>query len=155
MIRKFESTDKAAMMQLSTAVGLFQAAELLELENTVDKHIAAGDESNERWFVEDDKQIIGVAYAMPEKMTEGTWNLLYIAVHPDQQKTGRGRNLLAHVEKELSNYGARVLLVETAGLDEFDYVRSFYKANGYREEARISDFYTDGMDKVIFWKRIN
>jgi ribosomal protein S18 acetylase RimI-like enzyme len=154
MIREFKPTDKSAVMSLSAAVGLFGAVELAELEKTVDQHLAAGDESKEQWFVDESIGVVGVAYAMPERMTEGTWNLLYIAVHPEQQKKGRGRLLLTHVESQLIKKGARLLLVETAGLEDFDYVRSFYKASGFSEEGRISDFYTDGMDKVVYSKRL-
>ena len=40
-------------------------------------------ESEERWFVTEDsnKQVVAVAYCSPERMTEGIWNLLLIAVH--------------------------------------------------------------------------
>ncbi len=89
MIREFKPTDKSAVMSLSAAVGLFGAVELAELEKTVDQHLAAGDESREQWFVDEFIGVVGVAYAIPERMTEGTWNLLYIAVHPEQRKKGR------------------------------------------------------------------
>ncbi|QDV62628.1 GNAT family N-acetyltransferase [Crateriforma conspicua] len=155
MIRDFKANDKAGVMELSSAVGLFEARELSELANTVDQHFAAGDVSTDKWFVDDEDGIAGVAYAMPERMTEGTWNLLYIAIDPAKQRCGRGGKLLSFVERALAKQSARVLLVETAGLDDFEYVRSFYRSHGYREEARISDFYIDGMDKVVYWKRLD
>jgi hypothetical protein len=37
--------------------------------------------------------------------------------------------LLAYVEQMLANRGERVLLVETAGTEDFEYVRSFYRKN--------------------------
>jgi ribosomal protein S18 acetylase RimI-like enzyme len=89
-----------------------------------------------------------------ERLTEGTWNLCLIAVHPDRQKQGRGKALLQHVEQMLTERGERVLLVETAGMDDFDYVRSFYRHNGYEEEARIREFYAAGVDKIVFRKAL-
>jgi hypothetical protein len=49
---------------------------------------------------------------------------------------------------------AGILLVETAGLDSFDYVRSFYVGDGFENEARVRDFYDVGVDKIIFRKSL-
>jgi ribosomal protein S18 acetylase RimI-like enzyme len=62
---------------------------------------------------------------------------------------------LSHVEQMLAKRGERVLLVETSGLEAFEYVRAFYRNNGYEEEARIREFYKAGDDKIIFRKALN
>ena len=85
-------------------------------------------------------------------MTHGTWNLYWIAVHPTHQRTGRGKAILEHVENWLAGKKQRILLVETAGIDDFEYVRKFYANNGFEAEARIRDFYDPGVDKVVFRK---
>lgn len=91
----------------------------------------------------------------PEKMTHGTWNLYWIALHPNHQRSGRGKAILRHVENWLTARGERLLLVETAGIDEFEYVREFYVNNGFEAEARIRDFYDAAVDKVVFRKVLN
>jgi ribosomal protein S18 acetylase RimI-like enzyme len=73
-------------------------------------------------------------------------------VHPNHQKKGYGKSLLQHVEQTLADQGERILLVETAGTDDFEYVRMFYRNNGYEEEARIREFYASGIDKIVFRK---
>ncbi len=88
-------------------------------------------------------------------MTDGTWNLYLIAVHPDHQRLGRGTALLEYIERLLAQRGQRILLVETSGTDEFGYVRKFYGDRGFEEEARIRDFYADGVDKIVFRKVIH
>jgi GNAT superfamily N-acetyltransferase len=98
---------------------------------------------------------VGVAYVAPERMTEGTWNLYLIAVHPDRQRQGRGMALLAYVEQMLADRGERILLVETSGMDDFEYVRAFYCKSVYDEEARIREFYRAGDDKIIFRKALS
>jgi ribosomal protein S18 acetylase RimI-like enzyme len=55
----------------------------------------------------------------------------------------------------LAERGERVLLVETSGTEDFEYVRAFYRKNGYEEEARIREFYAAGVDKIIFRKMLN
>lgn len=89
-----------------------------------------------------------------EKMTQGTWNLYWIAVDPYYQRQGRGQAILDHVQKWLGKEGHRILLVETAGVEDFDYVRKFYADNGCETEARIRDFYEASVDKVVFRKSL-
>jgi GNAT superfamily N-acetyltransferase len=108
------------------------------------------------WITDDDGNgPVGVAYCEPERMTDRTWNLQLIAIHPDRQGQGRGKALLHYVEQMLKARGDRILLVETSGLPDFEQTRTFYAKCGYEEEARIRDFYAAGDDKVIFRKVLN
>jgi len=118
------------------------------------QHFSGETNSRDFWITDDDDGPVGVAYVAPERMTKGTWNLYLIAVHPDHQRQGRGMALLCYVEQMLAERGERVLLVETSGMDEFRYVRAFYRKNGYDEEARIREFYKAGDDKIVFRKAL-
>jgi len=113
-----------------------------------------GHGSEESWLVVDNGEPVAVAHYAPERMTEGTWNLLLIAVRPDHQGRGAGSALQRHVEQELTARGQRVLLVETSSLPAFERTHRFYKSLGYIEEARIRDFYEAGNSKVVFWKHL-
>lgn len=112
-------------------------------------------ESASFWLTdEEDGRPVAVAYYAPERLTEGTWNLYLIAVGPNWQGKGRGAAIMRHVEQTLTDRGERLLLVETSGLPDFEYQRTFYRKCGYHEEARIRDFYSAGDDKVIFRKSL-
>ena len=87
-------------------------------------------------------------------MTEGTWNLLAIAVLPERQGAGFGSAMIRYLEERLTEQGERILLVETMGTPEFEATRAFYGKNGFTEEARIREFYEAGADKVVFWKHL-
>lgn len=150
MIRRTIEADHDALIALATASGLFEP-EQTELLLAMLRSPAEEDV----WFTDDDGTgPVGVAYMAPEKMTHGTWNLYWIAVHPARQRQGRGKAILSHVQQWLMDRGERILLVETAGTDDFDYVRMFYVNNGFEKEARIRDFYDDGVDKIVFRKAI-
>lgn len=112
------------------------------------------EDSNDYWFTYDDSKPVGIAYCAPEKMTQGTWNLYLIAVHPDYQGAGRGTSMLHHIEQRLAARGERILLVETSGLESFEPTREFYRQCGYDREAKIRDFYQAGEDKIIFRKSL-
>lgn len=98
--------------------------------------------------------ITGFAYCEPERATEGCFNLLAIAVAADRQRGGHGARLIAGLEAELAARRARILLVETSALPAYAGARAFYPRCGFTEEARLRDFYADGDDKIVFWKRL-
>ncbi|WP_448552433.1 GNAT family N-acetyltransferase [Thalassotalea montiporae] len=115
-----------------------------------------GKESEEKWFVTEDsnKQILALAYCAPEKMTEGTWNLLLIAVLKKHQGSGVGKQLMQYVESILIEQKVRILLVETSGLPGYELTREFYPKCGYTQVAVIPEYYDKGDDKVVFWKSL-
>jgi len=98
--------------------------------------------------------VCGFCYAVPEPMTEGTWNMLAIAVRPSKQGNGAGGALVKHLEDQLRVRGQRLLVVDTSGSDAFDQTRRFYRKNRYVEEARIRDYWAAGDDKVVFSKAL-
>jgi len=154
MIRLTTPSDTNALLALAATTGLFESNQIEELAQMLNQHFSNETDSQDVWFTDDDNEPVGVAYVAPERMTEGTWNLYLIAMHSDRQRQGRGAALVRHVEQMLAERGERVLLVETSGLEEFEYVRAFYRKLGYDEEARIRAFYKAGDDKIIFRKAL-
>jgi ribosomal protein S18 acetylase RimI-like enzyme len=152
MIRPAVPDDKAALMNLANAIGLFSPQELEELGGMLTEYFDTNPSRDRFWIVDDDSGVVGAAYYAPEPYTYGTWNLYFIGVHPDRQGEGRGTKLLHHVEQMLTARGDRLLLVETSGLPNFERTRAFYRKHGYDEEARIREFYRAGDDKIIFRK---
>lgn len=111
--------------------------------------------SEDVWLTcEVDGKAIGFCYATPEALTEGTWNMLAIAVLPEKQGSGAGGAIVRELESNLGENGHRVLIADTSGADEFAQTREFYRKNGYSEEARIRNLWAEGDDKVIFWKSL-
>ena len=86
--------------------------------------------------------------------TLGTYDLYWIAVHPEHQGEGGGSRLLDEVERRLNEREARLLVVETSSRTDYESTRRFYERRGYGEYARISDFYAFGDDRVILAKRL-
>ena len=85
--------------------------------------------------------------------TDAAYDLYWIAVDPIWQGTGAARHLMAAVEADVWSRGGRLLLVETASKPSYARTRHFYESLGYREAARIRDYYREGDDKVIYEKR--
>lgn len=158
MLRLSKPDDIAASLSIAEAIR-FQPGELGVVHKLLTDYFTNGcgrdpqNSSAERFWLtndEDNDGVIGVAYCEPERMTDQTWNLQLIAVHPDCQGQGQGGELLRHVEETLKVRGGRMLLVET--LASFDLAQAFYRKYGYEQEARIRDFYAASEDKVVFHK---
>ena len=149
-IRPITSDDIPVLKNIIDANQLFPS-ELLD-EMVVD--FLNNTKSKDIWLTYDDDKPEAIAFCAPEKMTEGTWNVYLIAVHPNKQGKGYGSALMKYIEKTLTENGERLLIVETSGLDAFEQTQKFYKKNDFIEEARIRDFYQAGDDKIIFWKSL-
>ena len=150
MIRPVTATDLPDLKVVIDGSGLF-------LSEMLDEMIAGffnGEAKDDFWLTVDEAGPKAIAYYTPERMTQGTWNVLLIAVHPAYQGKGHGAALMQYIENALAARGERVLLVETSGLSSFERTRAFYDKIGYDREARIRDFYNAGEDKIVFRKAI-
>jgi ribosomal protein S18 acetylase RimI-like enzyme len=99
------------------------------------------------------EQLVGYVCYGATPGTDRTYDLYWIAVHPEYQGSGGGTLLLEEVERRLRHREARLLAVETSSREDYASTRQFYQARGYSESARIRDFYAPGDDRVIFTKR--
>jgi ribosomal protein S18 acetylase RimI-like enzyme len=104
---------------------------------------------------EDGGEVLGYACFGPTPMTQGCFDLYWLAVAQEARGRGVGGELLLAVEEELRLVGGRLIRVETAGLDAYQATRRFYERSGYAEVARIRDFYWTGNDLLIYAKYLS
>lgn len=112
-------------------------------------------ETQDIWFtyIDNTKQV-AIGYCVPEKLTDGTYNLLAIGVSQNSQGTGIASQMMNYIEQLLKQKDGRILIVETSSDDAQIGARNFYKKIGYSQAAVVKDFWKDGEDKIVFWKRI-
>ena len=150
-IRTVLQSDLDALKAVIDTNGLFPSS---LLENMMIDFFS-NPSTEDIWLTKEINTIpIAVAYCAPERMTNGTYNLYLIAVHKEYQGKGIGGEIMDYVEKILVANGKRLLLVETSGLPEFELTRKFYDKCNYKRQALIRDFYNEGEDKVVFWKKL-
>lgn len=154
MIRAVTHADADPVCALAVATGLAPPDGTAELAAVLAACLNGEQGPDHVWLADDEGGLQAVAYVAPERLTDGTWNLYLIAVQPGAQNRGRGTALLRHVEELLQARGARVLIVDTSGLPEFERTRAFYRKCGYDEEARIRDYWKAGDDKIVFRKAL-
>lgn len=150
-IRETTSQDVPAIKLLLDAVELFPS----EMLDEMIADYSSEDVSTEIWLsLYSDDALAGFCYAIPEEMTDGTWNLLAIAIDPKLQGKGLGASLVGYLEGVLRDASQRLLIIDTSGAESFRQTCEFYHKNNYREEARIESFWAEGDDKITFTKRL-
>jgi ribosomal protein S18 acetylase RimI-like enzyme len=87
-------------------------------------------------------------------MTQGTFDLYWIAVDPDFQKQGVGSTLLVSLEEMARAKGGRMVLADTSTIPHYEKTQRFYLKNGFQEVARVPDYYHPGNDRITFCKKL-
>ncbi len=151
MIRPIKKEDLPALKEVLDTIELFPSEYLDDMISDYFNN----PETEDIWFTftEEDKAV-SLAYCAPEKFTEGTFNLYAIGVKKDCQGKGLGGKMMDYLEKELKTAGHRVLIVETSSSSDLELTREFYLKQGYKQVAVLPDFWTEGEDKVVFWKKM-
>lgn len=112
-------------------------------------------DSQDIWFTCIDNELpVAIGYCVPEKLTNGTYNLLAIGVSENFQRKGIANEMMNYIERQLKSKGGRILIVETSSDDAQIGARKLYQKIGYTREAVIRDFWNDGEDKIVFWKKL-
>jgi ribosomal protein S18 acetylase RimI-like enzyme len=157
-IRPLEPRDRERIAEIVTATGNFTAAEIEIAMEVVDEAMAdpAHPRGGYRAFVAEDDhgRVAGYECHGPTPLTEGTYDLYWIAVDPACQGAGFGRALLAFAERDVRSTAGRLLLIETSSQESYGDTIRFYEKSGYPLEARIKGFYRPGDDKLIFAKEL-
>jgi ribosomal protein S18 acetylase RimI-like enzyme len=101
-----------------------------------------------------EEELAGFACYGPTPGTDNTYDLYWIAVHPDAQGSGSGTILLNEVERRLRGLNARLVVVETSSRSDYKHTRGFYLRRGYVESARAREFYAPADDRITYTKRL-
>ena len=108
-----------------------------ESENMIDEYLERGE-----MFVLDDNGFKGECVVTKE--AEGTYEIKNIAVVPEHQRKGYGKNLIKFV---LAYYtDCKVMFV---GTGECNSILNFYYNCGFTESHRIKNFFTDNYDHIM------
>ncbi len=98
---------------------------------------------------------VGYACFGPTPLTEGTFDLYWIAVDPACAGQGIGGRLLRAVEEQVRQRQGRLLILETSSTQCYAQTRQFYLKSGYTLAETIRDFYREGEDRVTYLKRLD
>jgi ribosomal protein S18 acetylase RimI-like enzyme len=154
MVRPMLAEDKPAVMDLIRATDMFTPAEVQIAEELVDVYLDDRDQQDYRIVVVEGGSggVAGYMTWGPTPLTEGAYDLYWMAVSPKAQGHGYGKELVRWLEKTVDGLGGRLVIIETSSQPKYHPTRAFYLGLNYTEVARIPDYYKAGDDRVIYTK---
>jgi len=156
-IRKLQRDDKEPIRQIIEETDVFTneevaiAIELIEIflddpkQQDYDLYTA----------VTENSEIAGYVCLGPTPLTNGTFDLYWIAVKPSLHGQGIGKQLLNYAETNALRNNGRLLIAETSSQPKYESTRIFYIKNNYAEISRITDYYKPGDDLVVYGKYLS
>ncbi|MDD8020114.1 MAG: GNAT family N-acetyltransferase [Acidobacteriota bacterium] len=156
MLRPMIDTDREQVVRLIKATHFFLPDEIKVAEELIDIYLNQPDQQDYFIVVVEDEagRVVGYMTYGPTPLTEGTWDLYWIAVSPEVQGQGYGQLLVHYLENEVRKKDGRLIIIETSSQPKYLPTRKFYQKLGYAEMAHIPDFYRPGDDRVIFGKHL-
>jgi ribosomal protein S18 acetylase RimI-like enzyme len=150
-------TDRAVVGDLVVSVENFNPAEVDCALELVDIYLNDPKQLDYHVVVAEDSAAGVRAYACwgPVPLTKGTYDLYWIATHPDARGRGFGQALMDYVERIVQKHNGRLLTIETSSKESYASTIAFYRRLGYEEVSRIQNFYDVGDDRLIFIKRLS
>ncbi len=155
-LRDLQPADREPIARILRDASVFRPEEVDVGLELFDETMHPGPSTDYRWVVaERDGLVVGFACFGPVPMTEGTYDLYWIAVDPSARGTPVATALDQAVSEAVRALGGRWLLAETSSLPAYEPARRFYQKRGYRLLERIEDFYRLGDDRLTFGKRLD
>lgn len=99
---------------------------------------------------ENNEKILGYYCTGKRPLTDGVFDLYWIAADPESEIKGIGKRLLEHAENFVKENNGRWFLAETSSKESYSKTRSFYLRNNFSIVAQINDFYSVGDHLVVF-----
>jgi acetoin utilization deacetylase AcuC-like enzyme/ribosomal protein S18 acetylase RimI-like enzyme len=147
--------DGPRVRRLVDITGFFNPEEVDVAEELVGEYLAKGEASGYNFFMADHYgRLAGYVCFGLIPGTASSYDLYWIAVHPDFQSRGLGRRLLVEAERRIKAAGGSRIYVDTSQRVQYASTRAFYESCGYRLETVLKDFYTVGDGKAIYCKSL-
>lgn len=154
-VRPMTVADKPAVMSILGNTPQFKPVEVTVAEELIDAYLEDPTGSGYLTLVgEANSQIQGYICYGPTPLTEGTWDVYWLAVNRGEQGHGVGTRLLSSAEADITRRRGRLILIETSSKDSYEQAQRFYAARGYDMISRISDFYEPGDDRLTYLKKV-
>lgn len=153
MIRKLVKQDRDVLKKILVDTNHFNEEEIKVALELIDLYL--NDENQKDYIIyvyEDSGSAAGYICYGRRPLTEGTYDLYWIAVDPNIHGKGIGSKLVEHMESDVKKLYGYLILIETSGKAEYEGERRFYEKNGYGVQTVIKDFYRAGDDLYVYRK---
>jgi len=156
-IRPIIPQDKEKLFRLIKQGGAFNEKEIEVAMEVVEDSLLYPEKEEYYTFcvLNDSDELAGFICFGPIPMTDGCYDLYWIAVDGKFSRNGVGKMLLEKMENFAMNEKARRIYIDTSSTDPYAAARSFYKKHGFALIAVLKDFYRKDDHKMIFMKTLD
>jgi acetoin utilization deacetylase AcuC-like enzyme/GNAT superfamily N-acetyltransferase len=152
---ELQPEDPGRIRHLVEITGFFSQEEIDVAEELAQERLAREAASGYHFVMaEQYGRLVGYACYGQISCTVGSYDLYWIAVHPDIQGKGLGQRLLNETERRIRDAGGSRIYVDTSQRLQYASTRAFYENAGYRLDAVLTEFYAPGDNKVIYCKSL-
>ncbi|MDD4621741.1 MAG: GNAT family N-acetyltransferase [Kiritimatiellae bacterium] len=144
-------SDLAAVRAVTAATGHFHDREIQVAAELVEERLAKGAASGYEFVIADcGGQVIGYTSFGPIPCTESSFDWYWLAVRPEFQGFGIGKQLLQHVIVRARALGGTRLYCETSARPQYASTRAFYEHMGFILCEVLDDFYAPGDGRATY-----
>jgi ribosomal protein S18 acetylase RimI-like enzyme len=155
-VRPLIARDRRKIARLLRQSGTFNEKEIQVALDVIDEALDRPGKGDYHIFCARDgnANLAGYICFGPIPMTEGCYDLYWIAVDEKFSRREVGRKLLEFMEGFAIREGARRIYVDTSSTPPYEPARSFYEKHGYQVACVLKEFYRKGDDKMVFMKEV-
>jgi ribosomal protein S18 acetylase RimI-like enzyme len=152
-IRPMLAQDRQPIIKILEATTAFVDADVQIAIELIDCYLADSVNSGYNfWIAELDGRSVGYICYGPTPLTQGTWDIYWMATDPQLKGQGIGGALMKLAEDNIRAEGGRLTIIETSSNPHYLEARRFHIAHGYIIVSSIPDFYSPGDNKITFRK---
>jgi D-alanine-D-alanine ligase-like ATP-grasp enzyme/GNAT superfamily N-acetyltransferase len=145
--------DVAAIREVTASTGYFYDDEIDVSVELVEERLAKGAASGYEFVLaECDGRVVGYTTFGPIPCTQSSFDWYWLAVRPELQGFGFGKQLLHQVEERARAMGGKRLYCETSGRPKYASTRVFYEHMGFTLCELLDDYYAPGDGRATYSK---
>jgi ribosomal protein S18 acetylase RimI-like enzyme len=153
-IRPLGAPDRPQLAALLSHIETFTPDEVSCALELIDAALQQSNSDYQILVAVREAKVVGYCCYGPTPMTQGTFDLYWIASDPQVRGQGVGAALISGMEGDIRRRKGRLIRVETSAMEAYGPTRGFYASMQYKEESRFRDFYKPGEDLIVLAKRL-
>jgi ribosomal protein S18 acetylase RimI-like enzyme len=156
LLRDFVKEDRSQIAEILSRIKVFNDEDVALAIELIDTSLEHPKQKDYCFNVatDEDERVIGYACYGSTPLTDGVYDLYWIAVDPEWAGQGVGTLILRDVEDRVRRENGRMIVIETSSSLDYGSTRKFYLKNDYKLVETIRDFYRIGEDRVTYLKNL-
>jgi len=145
--------DVEAIREVTASTGYFHDYEIPVAVELVEERLAKGAASGYEFVIaECEGRVIGYTSFGPVPCTQSSFDWYWLAVRPELQGFGFGKQLLQQVLSRAKAMGGTQLFCETSGRPQYATTRAFYEHMGFTLCELLENYYESGDGRATYVK---